>query len=390
MTKANNGISISVTKINSLKPLDKPVEYFDERLTQLKLTVYPTGTKSWMVRYTQNGKKCSVSLGIYPDVSIEQAKSKANEILALVGQGIDPKAKTATRSTQQTNVVMNNTPTLNEFIPRYLSHVEITKKSWREDQAKLRDWLSPHYGDIPLDQISLEHTDGIRAIMLKQDLANATINRVTATLSAVLSLAVRWRIISANPLLGMKKLQEKQITEGTMTLSEAKSFLQTAKKDINPIAGDALRVLLLTGLRLTEVTHAKWNNFDAVNKILYLPETKSGKSRYVDLNEYAVAIIESQVRISEYIFYGKDKRKPINNLKKAMSRILKSAYITKHVRIHDLRHTFATLAINNGESLEVIQKMLGHSTMQMTTRYAKVSSTTIRKSSNNVAELMQA
>ena len=122
-----------------------------------------------------------------------------------------------------------------------------------------------------------------------------------------------------------------------------------------------------------------------------LPSTKSGRSRYVTLNNSAKALLNGLAsrHSSVWVFPGKDGTKPLNNPRKAFCRILAAAKV-EHLRIHDLRHSFASLAVSAGATLYEVQVLLGHSSAQMTQRYAHLTDNGLRRASQAVADAVDA
>ena len=140
---------------------------------------------------------------------------------------------------------------------------------------------------------------------------------------------------------------------------------------------------------LLEVMRSRHEHLDLEKKSLYLPKTKSGKSRHVALNDAALKIFQTTPRIdgSPWIFPGKDPMKPLNNPTKAWHRILAAAGVER-CRLHDCRHTFASLAVNAGATLYQVQHLLGHASSVTTQRYSHLSSNTLRSTSQMVANLV--
>jgi integrase len=141
---------------------------------------------------------------------------------------------------------------------------------------------------------------------------------------------------------------------------------------------------LYTGVRRSEALNAKWEHIDLAKKVWFIPRTKNGKHRHVILNPKALALLERLPRPNEYVFYGKSEGKPLNNPQKCFGRTLKRAGIVDF-RIHDLRHTHASIAINNGASLYEVQHLLGHSQTKTTSRYAHLADETLRRVSDGVS-----
>jgi integrase len=163
------------------------------------------------------------------------------------------------------------------------------------------------------------------------------------------------------PCANMKKLKESNKKDRFLTPDQVREILAVAQLDMNRVAGNAISALILTGLRREEILRSRHEHLDLEKKSLYLPKTKSGKSRHVALNDAALAIFKATPRIngSPWIFPGKDPTKPLNNPTKAWHRILAAAGVER-CRLHDCRHTFASLLVNAGASLYQVQLLLGH------------------------------
>ena len=153
----------------------------------------------------------------------------------------------------------------------------------------------------------------------------------------------------------------------------------------------ALKLLLFTGTRREEALQARWENVDLNTGQWWLPVTKNGRGRYVTLSEDAKALLAAQPSrgTSPWVFPGRDGEKPLNNPRKAFSLVLAAAGV-EHTRIHDLRHSFASLAVNSGATLYEVQGMLGHSSSQMTQRYAHLADSGLRRASQAVADVVSA
>jgi len=151
----------------------------------------------------------------------------------------------------------------------------------------------------------------------------------------------------------------------------------------------ALKLLLLTGTRREEALQARWEHVDLEAGQWWLPKTKSGRGRYVALSDDAKALLAGLPShgTSPWVFPGRHGDKPLNNPRKTFCRVLEAAGV-EHLRIHDLRHSFASLAVNAGATLYEVQGLLGHSTAQMTQRYAHLADTGLRRASQAVADVV--
>ena len=166
-------------------------------------------------------------------------------------------------------------------------------------------------------------------------------------------------------------------------------MLAAADQDYNIYASQAIKLLILTGIRREEAMQARWESVDMEKGFLCLPKTKSGLPRYVALNDAAREVLVKLPRLdgSPWVFPGKDPTKPVCNPVKAFHRILDAAGVEK-CRIHDCRHTFASLLVNQGASLYQVQQLLGHASVSTTQRYAHLADSTLRDTSQLVSNLV--
>lgn len=204
----------------------------------------------------------------------------------------------------------------------------------------------------------------------------ATANRHLALLKRCFNLAIIWgKLDGKNPARGIRMHQENNQRHRYLSGQELRSFLSALEAELSRALANALSFLLATGARRAEVLNARWDAIELEQRQWYLPHTKSGRSRFVLLNDTALTILYRRPRSEStvYVFQGKVLGAPICNPYKGFQRALKRADLTGW-RIHDLRHSFASLAINNGASLYEVQHLLGHSDSKTTQRYAHVAS----------------
>jgi integrase len=224
----------------------------------------------------------------------------------------------------------------------------------------------------------------------------ATVNRLRSLTLRMFRLAMEWGFTDQNPGQYIKKLKENNVRQRFLSRSEVSSFIKACNEEPNRTQANALKFALLTGMRIGEITNSKWNCLTVADDgewSLFLPHTKSGLSRTVLLNQLAMEVIHDQrryqIRGNPYIFAGDAVGRPISHPKKAFARIKKAAGILDNFRIHDLRHSFASILINSGNAtLYDVQHLLGHQSPQTSTRYAHLASTRLREVSANVSELV--
>lgn len=354
-------------------------EYTDTQIPGFKLQVTTQGRKYWYYRYTFGGTKRAYKIGEFPATTLEAARQRCLEMRAQLDRGIDP---------QEERDRLKAMPTFEEFAKyEYQPFVDQYKRSADDDEAKLRLYLVPAFGRRRLCDITTRDIQ-MYLVERRKKLSPATCNRHFALLSRLFKLAVQWGRIDRNPCLGITKLKENGQKQHFLSPEDVRSLMQAADTESNLYASAAIRMLLLTGCRREEILQARWEHVDLVGGTLYLPKTKSGRSRYVVLNDAALDLLKSlpKIETSPWVFPGRDPAKPLNNPRKAFLRMLKVAGL-EACRIHDLRHSHASLLVNQGVSLYQVQHILGHASPQTTTRYAHLANNTLREASQIVGRI---
>ncbi len=159
-------------------------------------------------------------------------------------------------------------------------------------------------------------------------------------------------------------------------------MLRAAEASLNTQLKSIVALLLLTGARVSELLHAEWRNVDVERRTWLIPMSKNGKSRYVPLSQAAIDIIEKLPRFNgvPYLIPNPETLRPYVSIKKAWSSIRKSAGLYD-VRVHDLRHSFASSCVSNGVSLFTLSKLLGHSSIASSERYSHISESKLHEAS---------
>lgn len=358
----------------------KESEWSDTEVAGLRVIVNRRGRKYFLLRYTFEGAKRSMKLGDYPQMDVADARQRALDFRGKIAAGSDPQAVTAAPEASQL--------TLRTFVTDdYLPHAFANKRSAKDDVGRFKKILA-EFGDVPLASLSSHAIQRLHD-RLRVDGCAATANRHLALLKRCLNLAIIWgKLDGANPVRGIRMHQESNQRHRYLSGDELRSFLAALDAESSPSLADALRFLLMTGARRSEVLQARWDAIDLHKKQWYLPHTKNGKSRFVLLNDAAAELLRQRPRIegNVYVFPAKTGL-PIVNPYKGFQRALTRSGISGF-RIHDLRHSFASLAINNGATLYEVQHLLGHSDSKTTTRYAHVASANLRKASAHVSVII--
>ncbi len=249
----------------------------------------------------------------------------------------------------------------------YFKKVSKQKRSWRRDRLSL-DHLKRAFRGKMVSEITSKGVEEYKEKRLK-DVSKSTINREIALLSNLFTTAVTWKHATSNPVKGVARYEEPDPVERPLTTDEEARLLDAASRRLKPI----LVLLINTGLRRNELLSLRWNNADLVKSQLIIPKTncKRKQLRMVPLNSIALKTVQALPRSHEYVFYNKRTGTYVRDIRTAFQAACEKAGI-KGLRLHDLRHTFATRLRDKGESLTTIMKLMGHSKYETTLRYAHV------------------
>lgn len=343
----------------------KKIDFFHLGQRGFMVEVRSSGGKTYYQRYADaRGREHQFKIGPADVLKLSVARKKGREIAAQALIGPDPQAQRA----QQRSI-----PTLAELVRnRYLPHVRIYKRSWQTDETMLRLHILPFLGAEYVDQIRSEPIAALVQHMREREYAPGTTNRVVIVLRHVFNLARKWGVpgIVSNPTAGIALAPDVN-RERLLDIEDTQRLIASIEQDQNKIAAKALMLLLLTGGRRNEVTHAKWEHVDWDNKTLLVPLSKSGKPRAIALNSAAISLLQSLVRTdtNPYIFPSPITHRPSPSLYFPWERIRVRAGLSD-LRIHDLRHAFASALVNKSVPIYTVQKLLGHANARYTQRYA--------------------
>jgi len=380
--------------IESIPPHDpvspsREAEYADAECTGLHLRVSKNGRRFFQHRYRFLGRKMCLSLGEFPAVSVQDARQRVAEHKALLARDKDPAAE---RGKVRADL------TFAEYAEQYyMPHAKNHKATWDDDKNQIERRLNPVLGKLRLQAITSRDLAMLHS-RERERTSPGTANHLLATVRRMLNLAVKWGMLERNPSDGLDKFKEGPMRERYLSKEELPRFLRALDEEDDRLSVAALRLLLFTGCRREEVMSLRWEQVHLDEERLFLSKTKNGRSRTVHLNARAKEVVqdllarrdqEERTRDSGYVFPSrKGTRKGyLYDLRKPFEKACNVAGI-ENFRIHDLRHTFASMAVSAGANLYAVQRLLGHQDIAMTQRYAHLAADDLKRATEGVAGLL--
>jgi integrase len=361
---------------------------WDAKLTGYGVRVSSKGRRTYFVQArTRAGRQVKMKLGVHGTVTAERAREIAAGELGKIAGGDDPAEEKRQAKAAETKRLA--IPTVAQLCDRYLAeHAEIHKRqiSVRDDRAMIEKIIKPAIGSKRLPDV--EKTD-IEALHRNMRETPYRANRALALLSKMFTLAMSWKLCQDNPVKFVQRYDE-QPRERYLSPAELGRLATALAAHPNQVTANAIRLLLLTGARRGEVLAMTWKQVDQEPGVWIKPAafTKRNRLHRVPLSPGARGILEEMRRYrkdeDDYIFPGRGKNdRPTVELKATWEAVMKAAGISG-VRVHDLRHCYASLLINSGHSLPIIGALLGHTQAKTTQRYAHLADDPLREATGRV------
>lgn len=353
------------------------ITYFDTGCRGLVLDVRPSGSRVFGLRYVDQRKaQRQHKIGHANDLRLDQARQMANTLRSrlVLGQDI-----------RQPKSDAKNCPTLSSFVlDQYIPYVKGYKRSWAGDLALYKNHIERHWAHKHLDEIT--KADLITLLSKHQTThAPGSCNRLLILLRYMFNLALKWETpgIAKNPTAGYPLLKEDNHMSRYLTTEEAQRLYGCLLKSENPMLRFIVPMLIVTGARKREVLDARWEDFDLDRRSWRIHTTKLGKARHVPLSDGAISVLQSVPRIEgcPWVFANPKTQKPYVAIHCSWDTARTAAGLAD-VRMHDLRHSFASFLVNAGRTLYEVQHLLGHTQIKTTQRYSHLSQHTLLDASN--------
>jgi len=363
--------------LDNLAPSARDQIMFDDALPGFGVRIKTSGTKSFVLRYRQDGRSRSFTIGKVGALTPDQARKEARKLLGDIARGADPSLS---------RQIDRAAPRVADLAADYLErHAIPTKrpKSVRDDRSMLNRIILPALGNRKVETISRRDIEKLHLSFSDRPYAA---NRLLALLSKMFNLAVAWQWRADNPTSGIPKFPEPK-RDRWLNDDELSRLLEALGRHPSQRAADAIRLLLLTGARRSEVFGMKWEEVDLARGVWTKPAhtTKQKRTEHIPLSDQAVHLLKRIMAhsdgLSDFVFPSRNGDQPIGDLKKSWAAIQKDAGLSG-VRLHDLRHTYAAHLVSSGMSLPIVGRLLGHTQPQTTQRYAHLADAALRQATN--------
>jgi integrase len=349
------------------------------------------GTKAFILTYwTKSGRQRRITIGNCDNWTVGSARERARELRREIERGGDPLGDVQAE---------RDAPTVAELIDRFeAEHLPLRRASTQEAyRGLLRLHVRPFFGaHVKVAEVRFEDIDRLHRKVTQSGPYIA--NRVAAVVSKMFALAIRWHMRADNPAKGVARNNELR-RQNYLKGDELVRLIQALAAHPNKQTADVVRLLLLTGARRGEVLGMRWADIDLTAGTWSKPaaSTKQGKPHEVPLSAPAlqlVAEIQAQQSanrkpLGTFVFPGGGNSGHIVGIKKSWKTITKAAGISG-LRIHDLRHSYASLLVSSGANLVLVGALLGHTQPSTTARYSHLHADPLRKATETVGAIISA
>lgn len=392
----------------ALPPAAGQLFLWDTEVKGFALRITKAGAKSFILDYRADGRQRRITLGGYPDWTVQAARAAAKAMKRDVDQGQDPLGERHD---------LRAAPTMQDLWERYRRE-KLPKKAPRGQLDETSMWqkiILPRLGKLRVSDVKYNDLEDLHGDITRIRQTPVRANRVIEVLRGAFNLAIRWHWREDNPAKGIQKNPEEK-RDRYLDKPKLMALARALDQHHEVMSANAIKFLMLTGARRGEVLNAQWDMFDLENAIWTKPSahTKQRRIHRVPLSGPAVELLlsmRSQAK-GEFVFEGAEG-KPLTEIKRTWLSVCRSAGLTTRapkrnrsgkpvmgkesapilidvptVRIHDLRHSFASILVSAGASLPLIGQLLGHTQVQTTHRYAHLFDRPMREAAETVGKFV--
>lgn len=357
---------------------------YDDEIPGFGVRITANGIISFVLDYRINGRKRRYTLGRHPELNASAARDEAIQLRGALRVGEDPLAAREHR---------REAPTVQDLFDDYMerhANIYLRPNTIRSVEGMARRHILPKLGRLKVADVTRRDVEE-----LHQSIKDAPYqaNRVVLLLSKMMNLAKGWEWRSDNPCEGVPKFREEK-RDRWLSTEEIERLCDALDEHPNQSVANAIRLMLFTGARRGETLTARWEDFNLDLGIWTKPShhTKQKRTEHVPLSAPAVQLLVSMKETADgnsYLFPGDVPGQPLQEIKWAWAKLCQRAKI-RNVRIHDLRHTYASHLVSSGMSLPIVGRLLGHTQPQTTARYAHLADDPLRQATNRFASIVAA
>lgn len=368
-------IDAAFVKAATCLPNRKKTDYYDESIIGFLLEVRHTGGKTYYLKYrTAHHDLRQHKIGDALSISCEKARQSAQKLRSIVVLGGDP---------AEDRKVLRAVPTVAEYVEqKYIPTIQRTRRNISSSLSFLRRHLLPTFGSLHLDELTPEMIREYHQVLLEKGYAPAMANKLPIMFTVIYNSARRLKVPGAdfNPANDVKLFTLNNARERYLTSEETQRLMDALDLSLNSQLKSIVSLLLLTGARKREILDARWEHVDLDRRTLWVPLSKIGKSRYIYLSLQAVDLIRNLPKFPKCGWMIPNPKTLLpyadagffvawNNARKRAG--------LPEVRLHDLRHTAASVMVQANIPIFTVSRILGHTQIKTTQRYSHLAEDTL-------------
>ena len=348
-------------------------DYYDTAITGFILTVSASGSKVFSLRYRdQYGKQRQHKIGDAKSITFDKARLQAQKLRSKVVLGENPADE---------KQALRKVPTLAEFIEDvYVPHIHQHRRNFQSTISFLNIHILPKFGSKHLDAITSEMLSDAHLELRNKGYALAMANKLPILFKVMYNIGKKKKVqgTANNPANDVVMFVVNNARERFLSADETHRLQAALEQSDNTQLKYIVPLMLMFGCRKRELLDAKWVDFDLERRNWHIPMSKNGKARNIPISSQALELLQKLPTWEgcPFVVPNPETKKPFGNLYCSWNTARIRAGLPE-VRMHDLRHSFASNLVNAGQSIYVVSKLLGHSQIKTTARYSHLSDATL-------------
>ncbi|KRB27955.1 site-specific integrase [Acidovorax sp. Root70] len=364
-------------------PDKKKVDYYDSAIKGFILETRLSGGKTFHLRYRDNHSKLrQYKIGDASAISFDKARQQAQRLRSQTVLGESP---------MEGRKALRQVPTVAEFVTDiYIPHIKLHRRNIQSTLSFLKHHLLPRFGAKHMEEITADMISKAQEDLRAKGYSAAQADKMPVLFKIIFNLAKKKNTpgVQSNPAADVKLFNADNARERYLSTEETLRLQEALERGENEQMKYIVNLLLMFGCRKRELLEAKWEDFDLERRNWHIPMSKSGKPRNVPISMKALELLKTLPRWKgcPYVVPNPATKKPFGNLYYPWEKVRQAAGLPD-VRMHDLRHTFASNLVNSGQPIFVVSKLLGHTQIKTTMRYSHLGDDTLLSAVDMAAQL---